>query len=60
MPDNCPANAPVVKESPKQLQQAVERITSFPTTLDARIFNNVTEVFDGQMRPDMRAVSAGA
>lgn len=27
------------------------------TTLDPRIFNNVTEVFDGQMRPDMRAVS---
>ena len=59
VPKSCPTDAPVVTETKEQLQQAVERVTTFPTTLDPRIFNNVTEVFDGQMRPDVREVSAG-
>ena len=59
VPKGCPTNAPVVTETKEQLQQAVERVTTFPTTLDPRIFNNVSEVFDGQMRPDVREVSAG-
>ncbi|PRW33064.1 type VII secretion [Chlorella sorokiniana] len=54
VPADCLADAPVVTESAEQLKLAVERVTTFPTTLDARIFNNVTEVFDGQMRPDVR------
>lgn len=54
VPKGCPTNAPVVTETKEQLQQAVERVTTFPTTLDPRIFNNVSEVFDGQMRPDVR------
>ncbi|KAI7844625.1 hypothetical protein COHA_001715 [Chlorella ohadii] len=60
VPSGCPANAPVVTESAEQLQQGVDRITAFPTTLDPRVFNNVTEVFDGQMRPDVRAGSTAS
>ncbi|KAI7845488.1 hypothetical protein COHA_001035 [Chlorella ohadii] len=54
VPNGCPTNAPVVTESAEQLQQAVERVTTFPTTLDPRIFDNATEVLDGQMHPDVR------
>jgi len=57
VPNGCPTNAPVVTESAEQLQQAVERVTTFPTTLDPRIFDNATEVLDGQMHPDVREVS---
>lgn len=57
VPADCLADAPVVTESAEQLQQAVERVTTFPTTLDPRIFDNATEVLDGQMHPDVREVS---